>query len=114
MATALVVAFWVTTAIFLPALDQLGSGAAGNPASLPEQITTCGGDYRRADPPVARTYAEVLARDDAPPVVVSTSPFAACPSGACGATASDASCATVVYVQLGNDAYVEYSLAGGP
>jgi hypothetical protein len=109
-----VVAFVVTTGAFLPALAEIGRAAARDPANLPDSITVCGRDWRKDPLDRAQTREEVFARSEAEPIVVSAGLLPACPQevGADGADAEGM--APVVYVLVGDDAFVPYELIGGP
>ena len=78
---------------------------------LPHQVHVCGRDYR--GPAYEQTLAAIRA-DGIEPVLVDTGLLAPCPAGACTTVATDTGCATVVYVRIGEDAYVSYELLGGP
>ena len=109
-----VIAFIVTTGAFLPALAEIGRAAARDPANLPDSITVCGRDWKKDPLDRALTGDEVFARTEAEPIVVSTGLLAACPPEV-GAPGGDPDgMATVVYVRAGDDAFVPYSLVGGP
>jgi hypothetical protein len=114
VATAGLVALWVTIAVFLPVLGELGN-AGRNPAALPRTLEVCDHTWDRGATTTRRTLEEVVAREGGDPVVVTDSGPGVCPAGACvaaGADAAspDATCATVVYVKTGDDAYVPYEL----
>jgi hypothetical protein len=110
-----VVAATVTFGVFLPAIGALGEAAARDPANLPARITVCGRDWNKDALDRTFTRDEVLARTDAEPIVVSTGLFPGCPPEVRAPLVgtSDAM-ATVVYAQVGPDAFVAYELAGGP
>jgi hypothetical protein len=40
--------------------------------------------------------------------------FGPCPPGVCTTVAESTQCHTVVYVRVGEDAYIDYELSGGP
>jgi hypothetical protein len=107
---AAVIAFVVTVGIFLPALGQIGR-MGQDPASLPGRLSVCDRTWDRGQDVTGLTAEEVFARDDREPIVVTASGPGACPTGACGAdAAANEGCATVVYVQKGEDRYVRYEL----
>jgi hypothetical protein len=60
------------------------------------------------------SLAEIRTRGGVEPVVVDPGPFAPCPVGPCTAVAQDDPCHTVIYVRVGEDAYLDYALQGGP
>jgi hypothetical protein len=105
-----VVAFAVTVGVFLPALAEIGNGAARDPANLPDTITVCARDWRKDALDRALTRDEVFERTEAEPVVVPTGLLAGCPPGV---RVGDAMM-TVVYAQVGEDSFVPYELVGGP
>jgi hypothetical protein len=92
------------------ALRGSGPESVHDPATLRSRITVCGRDLKGPGPieTLASMHA-VLAN----PVLVDPAPFAPCPAGACTRVA-DGPCATVVYIRVGDDAYVPYELVGGP
>ena len=116
---AVMVAFVLTSGVFLPAIRELAAGARRpatsviDPATLPLVTTACNRDWHRGDPATVRTSADVAARTGDAPLVITTGLLPGCPSGACTDTAVGA-CSTVVYVLAGPDVYVEYELVGGP
>jgi hypothetical protein len=113
-----VIAVAVFAAILIPlvlvaatVLQGPGTTAIHNVLTLPDRVHACGRNYH--GPGSARTLAEIRS-DGIEPVLVDTGWLGRCPAGACTAVASDAPCATVVYVRVGHDAYVPYELLGGP
>ena len=106
---AAVIAFVVTAGVFLPALGELGR-MGQDPASLPRQLTVCDRTWDRGQDVRVWTLAEVAARDDREPIVVTASFPGVCPPGTCGSAGTDEGCATVVYVRKGQDEYVPYDL----
>jgi hypothetical protein len=80
-------------------------------ARLPDRVHVCGRSYR--GPGSARPIAAIRL-DGIEPVLVDTGPLAPCPVGACTTVALSSGCATVVYIRVGDDAYVPYELLGGP
>jgi hypothetical protein len=76
-------------------------------AKLPDRVHVCGRNFQRAEP--ARTLGEIRS-PGVDPVVVDTGPLAGCPANAC----TKIGCTTVVYVRVGEDAYVSYEMLGGP
>lgn len=108
----------VLVAAVAGARDALfGPGPTGihDPARLADRIHVCGRDYKD---PALISRAEWPS--EAPFVLVDPAPLAPCapvvddPAGVC--TSGRIVCATftVVFVRVGPDAYVEYSLVGGP
>ena len=91
-----------------------GSGGIHEAATLPRELTVCGREWSRDALNRTLNLAEVRRRDGVEPVVIDPGPFAACPAGACSAVPQDAPCSTVVFVRVGQDAYIDFSLQGGP
>lgn len=88
--------------------------AIHDPASLPARIHVCGRDWSRGALDRRLTLGQARAmKVDGAPSVVAVGPFAPCPVGPCTAVAGGA-CDTVVFVRVGQDAYVAYELVGGP
>jgi len=84
-------------------------------AALPARIQVCGRSWMMDTS--RRRYTLDQARStksSGEPSVVATGPFAPCPPGPCTGVAAPAPCDTVVFVRVGQDAYVEYALTGGP
>jgi hypothetical protein len=97
------------------ALFGRGPTAVHDPARVASRIHVCGRDYnggrvlRRGEWPA-----------DAPFVLVEPAPFAPCapavedPAGVCRGSSLQCATWTVVFVRVGEDAYAEYELLGGP
>jgi len=92
-------------------LQGPGATAIHNALTLPDRVHACGRNYH--GPGAPRPIADIRA-DGTEPVLVDTGWLGRCPAGACTTVATDAPCATVVYVRAGEDAYVAYELLGGP
>lgn len=90
-----------------------GASAIHDAASLPNRLHVCGRDWNRASLDRRYTNADINDQSGGDPTLVDPRFFAPCPSGACTATAP-VPCATVIFVRVGEDAYVDYSLSGGP
>jgi hypothetical protein len=112
LAAAIVVLTWRVAARVADAAANAAS--IHDPATLAEHITVCDRSWHRADVIHPETAAEIRARFGIEPVTVGTSPFAPCPQGPCTNVARDSPCDTVVWVRVGEDAYVAYELQGGP
>jgi hypothetical protein len=97
--------------VYIPLGDD-GTAAIHDPASLPARIHVCGRDWTR-DALDRRFTKANIDEFGAPPRGVDLRLFAPCPSGVCNATAPGP-CATVIFVRVGEDAYLDYSLVGGP
>lgn len=98
--------------VYLP-LGDGGAAAIHDLASLPTRIHVCGRTWGKDALDRRFTMAEIIELSGSRPTLVDTWPFAPCPSGACTATAGGP-CHTVIFVRVDEDAYVDYSLAGGP
>ena len=102
--------------VLLPRVGNAFAGADGihDAGALPEHIKVCGRSWHKDA--LSRTFrlAEIRVRDGVEPVVVDPGPFAACPPGPCTTVAQPGPCDTVIYVRVGDDAYVDYALQGGP
>lgn len=83
-------------------------------ASLPEHLQVCRRSYRRDVLDRIRTASEIEELQGFPPTVVLPLDVQPCIPGPCDDVADPAPCDTVVYVRVGADAYVDYSLQGGP
>jgi hypothetical protein len=85
-----------------------------NPGGLPDHISVCdrGWTKDRLGRQVTLQQARAM-KSDGDPSVVATGPFAPCPRGPCTAKAGGP-CDTVVFVRVGQDAYIAYALVGGP
>ena len=82
--------------------------------SLPRRISVCGREWTKdnLDRQVTLEQARAM-KPSGDPSVVATGPFAPCPRGPCTETA-DGPCDTLVFVRVGEDAYIGYELSGGP
>ena len=84
------------------------------PGSLPDRISVCGRDWTNDALGRQMTFEQArITKPSGDPVIVATGPFAPCPPGPCTATAGGP-CDTVVWVRVGEDAYIDYGLSGGP
>ena len=92
-------------------LQGPGTTAIHNVLTLPDRVHACGRNYH--GPGAPRPIAEIRS-DGTEPVLVDTGWLGRCPAGACTTVAMTSGCATVVYVRVGEDAYVAYELLGGP
>ena len=98
-------------------LVPTGPTAIHDPA-LFGRIVVCGRDYHEGGQ--VATVAQIRDAQGSPPVLVDPSFFAPCPGRdaqgdrPCSRDASAGPCATVVYVRVGEDAYLPYELSGGP
>ena len=112
LAIVVVLVTWsVVTRVARDATDAL---AIHDPATLAEHISVCGRSWHRGDEIDPETSAAIRQRFGIDPVTVGTAFFAPCPAGVCTNVAKDVPCATVVWVRVGQDAFVAYELQGGP
>jgi len=94
----------------------LGLGATDihDAATLPERIGICGRDWTRDSLDRRSSRSELLALYGVEPTLVDPMPFAPCPKGPCAGGLRSPPCETVVFVRVGEDAYLGYELVGGP
>jgi hypothetical protein len=111
-------ALLVLALIFIAIAPRVGNALAGANGiheirTLPDHINVCGRRWSKGSFNRELSLSEIRARGGVEPLVVDPGPFAPCPVGPCTAKASRP-CHTVVYVRVGADAYIDYSLVGGP
>ncbi len=113
---ALVAAALLAWIAIVPRLANEIVGPTGihDAGALPEHIKVCGRSWSKDALRRELSAAELRARDGVEPVVVDPGLFAACPPGPCTTVAQDVPCNTVIYVRVGEDAYLDYALQGGP
>jgi len=99
--------------VYIPLLGDDTSAIHGA-TSLPESIQVCGRTWHRDSLGRQQTEEALTALYQSPPVLVDPRQFGPCPGGACDATATRTACATVIFARVGQDAYLGYSLSGGP
>jgi hypothetical protein len=92
---------------------QLGATDVHDPAMLADRISVCGRHWNLDVTGREFSRAQLQATFGDNVVLVDPLPLAPCPTGPCGYN-TNAPCNTVVFVQVGDDAYVDYSLVGGP
>jgi hypothetical protein len=116
LVAAVIAAVIVVGLAAVPRIQNAMSGATGihDAAALPDHVRVCGRGWTKDALLRRSTLAEIRTRDDVEPVIVDPGWFPSCTPGACTAVAQDLPCATVVYVRVGEDAYLDYSLQGGP
>jgi hypothetical protein len=102
--------------VIVPLIDSVFGGAAGihDAAALPEQIRICGREWSKDTLARELSLAEIRVQVGFEPVVVDPGLFAPCPTGPCTTVAQSGPCHTVIYVRVGEDAYLDYALQGGP
>jgi hypothetical protein len=110
------VAAVLVATVIVPRLRSGADGTAGihEAATLPAHFRICGRGWSKDGLNRILSLAAIRTRDGNEPVVVDPGPFAPCPVGPCGMTAEDGPCHTVIYVRVGEDAYIDYALQGGP
>jgi hypothetical protein len=113
---ALAIAAFVAGAVIVPRVGIVfgGAGWIHDAAALPGHIRICGRGWSKDALERRLSLADLRVRDGVEPVVVDPGPFAPCPTGPCTQVAQDGPCHTVVYVRVGEDAYLDYALQGGP
>ena len=99
--------------IYLPGIGDMDPGIH-DASSLPDRITICGRGWTKGQSAPESTLAEIIERSRVDPIVVDTRLFAPCRPGACTTAANGTGCSTVIWVRVDEDAYVSYSLQGGP
>src|SRR4051812_30755459 len=107
----LLVAFMTRPYISVP---NAGPAAIHDLASLPDEIGVCGRDWAKDGLNRQFSVGQLTHMTGLSPVVVDPGLFTGCPPGTCTSAASDAPCHTVIYVRVAEDAYVGFSLQGGP
>jgi hypothetical protein len=100
--------------VVAPRVGNSLAGADGihDAAVLPRQIQLCGRSWR--GDALDRRFTAVAARDAFGGVVVDPGPLGSCPPGPCTDVAQPGACDVVIWVRVGEDAYLDYALQGGP
>jgi hypothetical protein len=83
-------------------------------SGLPSRLHVCGRTWNKGS---AQTLESITADFSPGPTLIApvlAGYLSPCPPTACSAVAASTPCDTVVFVRIGEDAYVSYSLAGGP
>jgi hypothetical protein len=83
-------------------------------ASLPDRLSVCGREWTKDPSGHEFSRTEIEAQSGVELVVVDPLPFAPCPPGPCTESGLNTPCDTTVFVRVGEDAYVDYALSGGP
>ena len=83
-------------------------------AALPHSFTMCGRTWIKDALERGQSLSFIRSATGVEPVVVDPGFLTACPTGPCTADAAQSPCYTVVYVRVGDDAYIGYELSGGP
>jgi hypothetical protein len=94
----------------------LGLGATDihEAATLPDRISVCGRNWTRDTLDRRFSRSEIVGLYDAEPALVDPLPLAPCPEGPCAVGLRGTPCDTVVFVRVGENAYLGYELVGGP
>jgi hypothetical protein len=95
---------------YVPVLND-GGPNIHNVADLPDRIRVCGRIYGHGIGPQL-TLAQVNDRTD--PAFLNPWIFAACPRNGYSEEGGERIVTTVMFVRVGEDAFVTYSLSGGP
>ena len=112
-------AFVVAALVTVPITIRFFSGIH-DVSSLPTGISVCGREYREGATDQLWSWAMLRADVDPEyePVIVNPGFLARlltpCQAGACTNDPQAGACATVIWVKVDWDAYVAYSLVGGP
>ena len=105
-----------TWLVVVPRVRNALAGADGihDAATLPGRIQLCGRSWRKDE--LARTFTAAGIREEfgVEPMIVDPGPFASCPPGPCTDVAQSEACHVVIWVRVGEDGYMDYSLQGGP
>ena len=111
----LVVVAGLVLAVVAPRVGNEIAGADGihDAAALPRQIQVCGRSWQK-DALDRRFTAAETGDTFGGGVVVDPGPFGSCPPGPCTDVAQSEPCDVVVWVRVGEDAYLDYALQGGP
>ena len=116
---AIIVVLIVAATTWLVVVPRVGNALAGadgihDAGALPGHIRLCGRSWRKDA--LARTFTAAGIREEfgVDPIVVDPGPFASCPSGPCTDVAQAEACHVVIWVRVGQDGYMDYSLQGGP
>lgn len=110
---AVVVVAVLAVVVAAPRVGNALAGADGihDAAALPRQIQLCGRSWQRDA--LDRRFTAVAARKAFGGVVVDPGPFGSCPPAPCTDVARSGACDVVIWVRVGEDAYLDYSLQGG-
>ncbi len=74
----------------------------------------CGRTWTKDSRDLRLSRTDIQVRYDDQPTLVDPLPFAPCPEGPCAVGLRGTPCDTVVFVRVGEEAYVTYDLVGGP
>jgi hypothetical protein len=98
--------------VYIPLISG-GAESVHDAGSLPDRFKVCGRTWNRSAFHEPFTRQQIVTQTDTEPTLADPRWLAPCPQGACGAVAAGP-CSTVIYVRVAEDAYVSYSLSGGP
>jgi len=104
----------IVPSLILGRILGLGASNAHDAAILPDRIHVCERDWKKDALNRQFSRAQIRAQFRIEPTVVDPGLFAHCPTGACTRVAQNGPCDTVVFVRVGEDAYLDYALLGGP
>jgi uncharacterized protein with von Willebrand factor type A (vWA) domain len=112
LATAVPLVVLCRSFTYVPILND-GGPEVHVAAELPERIHVCGRTYGHHPTGISRTVAQVREMTNQP-AFVNPWWFAACPRGGYVDYNGNRVNTTVMFVRVGEDAYVTYELSGGP
>ncbi len=110
-----VVVAGLVLAVVAPRVGNAITGADGihDVAALPQHIEVCGRSWQK-DALDRRFTAAETRETFGGGVVIDPRPSGSCPPGPCTDVAQSEACDVVVWVRVGEDAYLDYGLQGGP
>jgi hypothetical protein len=100
--------------ILAAALMACGAGRIHSLDSLPDRMSLCGRTWIKDHLERQLSLGQIRAWQGVEPVVADPGFLAPCPAGACTGNPGDSPCHVVLWVRVAEDAYVDYSLSGGP
>lgn len=115
LATALVLIAGVLVLrsfVFIPFIGD-DMSVIHDDTTLPDRLHVCGRTWEKDALNREHSEEDLVALYGTEPVLVNPTQFAACPDGAC-TSAGAGPCATVIFARVGRNAFVDYSLIGGP
>ena len=83
-------------------------------SALPNRLQVCGRTWKKGSLQTLESITADFSRGPTLVAPVLAGYLSPCPQNACTGDAASTPCDTVVFVRIGEDAYVSYSLAGGP
>ncbi len=114
IAVAVMIISVLALVVVAPRVGNVFAGVLGvhDAAALPGKIQLCGRSWRKDA--LDRRFTEAELELFGGGAVVDPGPLGSCPSGPCTDVAQPRPCGVVVWVRVGEDAYLHYSLQGGP